>query len=461
VTTRALENALIAGVLGEPGSPVRRLAPDPNASGSGPDWDYLCTRAMAHGLAPLLLRDLAEHGVSIPDPARARFAEVAEYCRGRARKCQFTLYRFLEVGTRGGLETTLLKGCALVGTTYPDPQLRPMEDIDLLVRQDDVALARAVGEEIGLGLASDQLPVFFNRLIHFSQPLRPDLETLVPLDLHWRLHSPALLFTDRIEQVWARRRHLSVYGFPTATLDASDQWLHLATHFWSHWGHTPAPEQAPEPAALVEETGVEAALKWVADLVFTTSRIAREIPARTLSERASEWSAQAETSATFALLGPLLAPASSAFARDVLSGLEPPAASGFRRRSASLPSRQVADPALDFRLGSLRRLPAWIAPPERYFRAVAGLGPAESAGVSTRLRLRIAHGARVLARIALAAAALPLAVAGRWLARRARSRRIRVSRSPARVAELLRKFSEFEIAYADRFAPGRRERGDA
>jgi hypothetical protein len=460
LTTRALENALIAGVLGEPGSPARRLAPDWAASGSAPDWNYLCTRAMAHGLAPLLLRHLAERGVGVPEPARARFAEVAEYCRGRARKCQFTLYRFLEVGTRRGLATILLKGCALVGTAYPDPELRPMEDIDLLVRAEDVGLARAVGEEIGLGLASDQLPVFFNRLVHFSQPLRPDLDTLVPLDLHWRLHSPALLFTDRIEQVWARRRGLSVYGFPTATLDPADQWLHLATHFWSHWGHTPAPGQVPEPASLVEETGVEAALKWMADLVFTTSRIAREIPAKTLSERAGEWSAQAETATTLALLAPLLAPGSSAFAQEALSALETPAADRPRRRTTSLPSRQVADPSLDFRLGSLRRLPGWIVPPERYLRAAAGLGPG-SAGFPTRVRFRVGHAARVLARIALAGAALPLAVAGRRLARSRRSKRMRASRSPARVAELLRKFSEFEIAYADRFALAPPERGDA
>jgi hypothetical protein len=416
---------------------------------------------MAHGLVPLLLRQLAERGVGVPDPARARFAQVAEYCLGRARKCQFTLYRFLEVGARRGLPTILLKGCALVGTAYPDPQLRPMEDIDLLVREGDVALARAVGEEIGLGLASDQLPVFFNRLVHFSQPLRPDLETLVPLDLHWRLHSPALLFTDRIERVWARRQGLPVYGFPTATLDPPDQWLHLATHFWSHWGHTPAPEQAPQPAALVEETGVEAALKWVADLVFSTGRIARETPAKALSERAAEWSAQAETAATFALLEPLLAPESSAFARDVLARLGERVAPGGRRTIAALPSRQVADPALDFRLGSLRRLPAWIVPPERYFRAAAGLGPTQSTGVMTRVRQRVSHGARVLARIALAAAALPLAIAGRRLAKPGRSKRMRAARSPARVAELLRKFSEFEIAYAERFAAVRRERGDA
>lgn len=461
MTSHGLENALIAGVLGEPGSPVRRLAPGPIASESDPDWDYLCARATAHGLVPLLLRHLAGLGVSIPDPARARLEETSEYCRGRAKKCQFTLYRFLEVGARRGLATTLLKGCALVGTAYPDPQLRPMQDIDLLVRAEDVGLARAVGEEIGLGLASDQLPAFFNRLVHFSQPLRPDLETLVPLDLHWRLHSPALLFTDRIEQVWARRQGFSVYGFPTATLDSADQWLHLATHFWSHWGHTLAPEQAPEPAALVEETGGEAALKWVADLVFTTSRIAREIPAKTLSERAAEWSAQAETATTLALLTPLLAPRSLAFAQAVLSGLDAPAAPGWRRKTVSLPSRQVADPALDFRLGALRRLPAWIVPPERYLRAAAGLGPTGPAGVMTRVRFRVVHATRVLARIGLAGTALPLALLGRRLARPSRSKRIRASRSPARVAELLRKFSEFEIAYADRFALVRRERGNA
>jgi hypothetical protein len=74
----------------------------------------------------------------------------------------------------------------------------------------------------------------------------------------------------------------------------------------------------------------------------------------------------------------------------------------------------------------------------------------------TRLRLRAVHAARVAIRAALGAAALPIAMLGRQLAKRRREQRMRAARSPVRVAELLRKFRAFETAYAERFAPPHR-----
>ena len=451
------ETALIARVLGEPGSPVRSIAPEPSRAGSDLDWDYLSERAVAHGLAPLLLREASALGWAVPAPARVQLEEATAYHSGRAMKCQFTLYRFLEVSARRSLATALLKGVALVGSAYPDPRLRAMDDIDLLVRAEDLALARAVGEEIGLGFGFRQLPAFYYRLMHFAAPMQADLATLVPLDLHWRLHSPALLLSDRIEHVWARRQTLSVYGFPTSVLDPADQWLHLVTHLWSHWGRTPTPSEAPETSALVDGPGVAVALKWVVDLVCTTSGLARDLAPKRLAERATEWSAEAEAAATLTLLRPLLARPGLAFADEVLAavaGTVP--ASRHRRSEVSPQTGELVHPALGFRLGSFRRLPAWIFPPERHLRVVSGvgLGPA---GTLTLLRIRAVHAARVVARASLAVALLPIAVLGRRLARRSREQRIRAARSPARVAELLRVFRKFEIAYAARFARGRSE----
>jgi hypothetical protein len=453
------EVALIVRVLGEPGCAARSLVPEWTRARSDLDWDFLCDRAVAHGLAPLLLRETSSLGWPVPEPARTRLEQAVQYCTGRAKKCQFTLYRFLEAGARHSLAIVLLKGAALVGSAYPDPVLRAMDDLDLLVRAEDLALARAVGEEIGLGVGLSQLPDFYYRLTNFAAPLHAHLETLVSIDLHWRLHSPALLLTDRIEEVWVRRRATSVYGFPAAVLDPADQWLHLATHLWSHWGRTPAPGQVLDTKALVAEPHVAVALKWLADLARATSRLAAEVAAKDLAERAAEWSAEAETALALSLLRPLLGQPALAFADDVGAALAPPRPARRRRSGASPQAGEVIVPLLGFRLGTLRRLPRWMFPPERYLRAIAGIGVAP-VGPLTRLRLRVVHAARVAFRAALGAAALPIAMLGRQLAKRRREQRMRAARSPVRVAELLRKFRAFETAYAERFAPPHRSEGE-
>ncbi len=454
--SHAPEAAVIAWILGEPGAAVRSIPRLPTGARSDLDWRYLSERAVEHGLAPLLLREARELALKVPAAALVRLEDAAASCADRAMKCQFTLYRFLAASARRSLATALLKGAALVGSLYRDPRLRAMDDIDLLVRSRDLALARSVGEEIGLGFGSFQLPAFYYRLIQFASPLQADLEPLVPLDLHWRLHSPALLLTDRIEQVWKRRRMVSVYGFPTSVLDPADQWLHLATHFWSHWGRTPKPENTPDTEALMAGPGVAVALKWVVDLVHATSALARELTPTDLADRADEWCGGAEAAAALVLVRPLLAQPGRAFADDVLSALGS-ADPANRRHSEESPMRgERVHPALGFRITTLRRLPGWIFPPQRYLRAISGIGPGRASAVAQWVT-RAVHTARVLARTALAAAALPVALLGRRLAARSRAKRSRRARSPARVAEQLREFRTFEVAYADRFPPNRSE----
>jgi hypothetical protein len=127
-------------------------------------------------------------------------------------------------------------------------------------------------------------------------------------------------------------------------------------------------------------------------------------------------------------------------------------------RTHEAPPKSVGrfHPALGFRIEALRRLPRWIFPPQRYLRAISGIGPGRAGAIALPI-IRAAHAARVLARVALAAAALPIAVLGRKLAARGRAKRSRAARSPARVAEQLREFRAFEVAYADRFALDRPE----
>ena len=83
-----------------------------------------------------------------------------------------------------------LKGAALRQTLYPNPQLRAMSDLDLLIQETDLDAADALLRELGYrtpvtGLGSEQ--------VRERQYVRTIGAFQVPIDLHWDLNSaPAL-----------------------------------------------------------------------------------------------------------------------------------------------------------------------------------------------------------------------------------------------------------------------------
>ena len=108
-----------------------------------------------------------------------------------------------------GFDALLLKGWS-VALYYADPGLRPLGDIDLLVRDPDAAAARARAAELEVG--------------------RP------PHDLHTSL----LDLTDRtVAELFERSRTIPLGDVAVRVLGPEDQFRHLALHFFRHAGFRP------------------------------------------------------------------------------------------------------------------------------------------------------------------------------------------------------------------------------
>ncbi|MBK5256352.1 MAG: nucleotidyltransferase family protein [Vicinamibacteria bacterium] len=108
----------------------------------------------------------------------------AEYLRARYRN----LLQFDDAAPlmgdlkRAGIDVLLLKGAALVAAHYPDPGLRPMVDLDVLVRPTDVerTIAALAGRGYEPAVSVDQTARAFAHSAPFAR------EGAVPIDLHWR-----------------------------------------------------------------------------------------------------------------------------------------------------------------------------------------------------------------------------------------------------------------------------------
>ena len=102
------------------------------------DWNYLTAAACAHGVAPLIYHNLHRSRATRVLPPRATETLRNSYYGNAARNSFLygELSNVLNAFREKQIEVIVLKGAALAETVYPNRALRPMSDIDLLVKRE-------------------------------------------------------------------------------------------------------------------------------------------------------------------------------------------------------------------------------------------------------------------------------------------------------------------------------------
>ena len=112
-------------------------------------WDDVLVQAETHVLTSLLYTHLQAAEISIPTAikkqlqARAMQHSHANRVRGRV------LAEILDAFQVAGIPILVLKGAALAYLVYPEPGLRPMRDVDVLVSPAQVRQAQTLLGELG------------------------------------------------------------------------------------------------------------------------------------------------------------------------------------------------------------------------------------------------------------------------------------------------------------------------
>jgi hypothetical protein len=222
-----------------PDTSPRSLVPD-----GAYDWHYLLDAAAQQGVSALLRQWLAgETAIAAPDWARAAL-EAAYW--GQHFRNRFLLDAFATLLGRAadaGLPVMPLKGAALMGGYhyYPTPALRPMSDLDLLVRPGDAERMAGLLHECGYlpvtrpAAASDggdrEYAFISHRtegavLIEYrSEPLDPITGFPASLDavLTTRLRTHAA-------RMWERATPGAYANMPIVRIASEDLLLHITSH---------------------------------------------------------------------------------------------------------------------------------------------------------------------------------------------------------------------------------------
>ncbi len=205
------------------------------------NWDVFCTIVGTEGLAPLLYHILRDEGV-VPDHVahclRQAYDANALHTTFLFHELEAVLRRF----AADSIDVTLLKGAALSKTVYGRVPVRPLRDLDLLVREADTSRAIDVLRNLEYTPVTAE-PHAGAHLVYENETLLIKLSTVdVPIELHWSLfNSPFYQNTLPIDWFWGATLPVQVGETPTRVLGPEAQILHLCGHLRLHHGGEAAP----------------------------------------------------------------------------------------------------------------------------------------------------------------------------------------------------------------------------
>ncbi len=185
-----------------------------------------CTR---HGLSGLARHQLDCAGIELPSDLAAGLKRHALSIAATGLKVKALLFHALDALRERGITPVLLKGYGLATRMYPDPLLRPMSDVDLLVSPRELAAARAALLAMGLDNRGDEFERFSRAHAHhisfFGLGGLVELHFSAIKDLGSSIEADALLdraVTDTLD------------GREVRYLRPADEVTYLSTHATHH-----------------------------------------------------------------------------------------------------------------------------------------------------------------------------------------------------------------------------------
>ncbi|MBU0511571.1 MAG: nucleotidyltransferase family protein [Chloroflexi bacterium] len=195
------------------------------------DWQRIVELAQEQGVAPLLYAWLKESGRAPSSAIAQRLREIYLASALRNMRLFQELANILHALQAIGIPAIPLKGACLAEVVYGNIALRPMGDVDLLVKPADLAKALDVLYTLGYA-AENPFEIESERQFY---PHMPELSKRggVRLELHWTIVNPRnnTHFDDlTLDQIWSRATPAKIGGVQALMLSPMDLLLHLCSH---------------------------------------------------------------------------------------------------------------------------------------------------------------------------------------------------------------------------------------
>jgi hypothetical protein len=234
------------------------------ANQSDVNWGDFLDQATKHAVAPLIYHTLREDTAILRPPITDTLREAYYASATKNALLHHALEQTISTLHESGIPVILLKGSALAYGAYGNIALRPMGDVDLLVRTDMMPRTQAVLAQRGYLVREPVYPL--PRHVTFT---RTDGGVPVNVEIHQHIvSSPYYRKSIPEEWLWQEPLELSLGSEVGRMLSPEAAIFHSCLHFLDH-------------------TSMEGGLLWLWDIV----EIARNLPVHweTVADRSAEF----------------------------------------------------------------------------------------------------------------------------------------------------------------------------
>lgn len=212
---------------------------------SGPDWGLLLRTAREQDVTSLLYRSLLKLDGARESVPEKIMTELEE-CYRAVGACNISflddLRQVLEAFEKRGLEVMALKGAHLAETVYGNVALRPMRDIDLLVRSEDLRRVHAALTRLGYACSHDWIAHEDVRPGHHLNSVRytgGGREPATVLHIHWHILNstvPTYAYQNKVDikRFWDGAQREKIAGAAALVMAPHHLLIHLSEHILKH-----------------------------------------------------------------------------------------------------------------------------------------------------------------------------------------------------------------------------------
>ena len=227
IKTCKLNDAILAMLVPNPARDVTEIVAELDAE----DWLYVLDRGREHRFLPLLHHGLAQAQAleSVPPDVTQNLAEVRRQHTLRALTAQRELLLVHRLLKAADIEHVFLKGAYLAQFAYPHAALRPMRDIDVVVRPTQIARAHQLMIEAGYCPwieAEGMLEAYVGQDKHLPPLRTPSRKYSIELHVHVDRPGGILAGMDAFAHVTNRQVASETVPF----MGLTDLLVHLCVH---------------------------------------------------------------------------------------------------------------------------------------------------------------------------------------------------------------------------------------
>lgn len=199
-----------------------------------PDWNALVALAEENASGPLVLKNLeaCDLAAGLPKVAASRLREAAEKVRVANEARLAVGKKVLASLAERGVPVVILKGVLFAETLYKDAFYKKMNDIDILVRREDLDTIYEVYATHGLFSAAELASGSPRKQEKFSHHAPPffsrDLTCMI--GTHWGLITPLAPYHIDYDAIWSRVQDVAIQGVPAKSMAPEDNLHHLGVH---------------------------------------------------------------------------------------------------------------------------------------------------------------------------------------------------------------------------------------